>query len=102
MKTWNSLRWKLIIFGARRLPPCCEIAHQISDRQQKRPSLRERIVIRLHLMVCDWCTSYSHQIVLMRDAARQELKAVESSASPSFQLSESARERLRSSLKLGS
>lgn len=99
MKLWKSIRWKLVIFGARRLPPCCEIAHRISDRQQLRPSLRERIVIRLHLMVCDWCTSYSRQIVLMRDAARQELKSVESSTSPEFRLSESARDRLRNSLK---
>lgn len=102
MKLWKSLRWKLVIFGARRLPPCCEIAHQISDSQQKSPSLRERIIIRLHLMVCDWCTSYSKQIVLMRDAARQELRSVESSPSPEFRLSETARDRLRNSLNSGS
>jgi hypothetical protein len=98
MKLWKSIRWKLVIFGARRLPPCCQIAHQISDSRQKPPSLRERVVIRLHLMVCDWCTSYSRQIVLMSDAARREIEAVEASPAPEFHLSESARERLRNSL----
>lgn len=99
MKLWKSIRWKLVIFGARRLPPCCQIAHQISDSRQQPPSLRERIVIRLHLMVCDWCTSYSKQIVLMSEAARREVETVEASASPNFRLSDSARKRLRDSLK---
>lgn len=99
MTFWKSIRWKFVIFGARRLPPCCQIAHQISDSRQKPPSLRERIVIRLHLMVCDWCTSYSKQIALMSDAARREIETVETSSSSEFRLSDSARERLRNSLK---
>jgi hypothetical protein len=99
MNLWKAIRWKLVIFGARRLPPCCQIAHQISDSRQKRPSLRERIVIRLHLMVCDWCTSYSKQIVLIGDAARREKETAQGATSPEFRLSDSARERLRNSLK---
>jgi hypothetical protein len=84
---------------ARISPPCCSIAHQISDGRQKPFTLKERFIIRTHLMICDWCTSYSKQIALMSEAGRKEATSVESGNGPALQLTDSAREKLRRALE---
>ena len=99
MSIWTRLRWGAITLAARLSPPCCSIAHQISDGRQKPLTLKERFVVRTHLMICDWCTSYSKQIALMSDAGRHEASAVESGATTPQHLSASARDRLRRTIE---
>lgn len=99
MSIWSRIRWRMINVVAHKSPPCCSIAHQISDGRQKPLTLKERFTIRTHLMICDWCTKYSKQIVLMSEAGRNEAKAVESGTAEPLQLSASARERLHKALE---
>lgn len=102
MSLWKKLRWRLVLWAVRRLPPCCDISHRISDGMQTPQPLRERIVIHMHLMVCDWCTSYKQQIALMGEAARRQSQAVEAGAEMPLHLSDAARGRLREMLRGGS
>lgn len=99
MSLYAKVRWQFILWAAKRLPPCCHVAHQLSDALQKKPSLRERIVIRSHLFVCDWCTRYAVQLELMQTAVRNRDTAVEQGMVPRQPLSNDARERLRRTLK---
>lgn len=99
MSIWLRIRWQFIKTAARISPPCCRIAHQISDGRQKPLTWRERFTVRTHLMICDWCTSYSKQLEIMSDAGRLEAAAVENGSSLPLRLSDSARDRLRRALE---
>jgi hypothetical protein len=99
MKLLASIRWQFILWAARRLPPCCHVAHRLSDSLQERPSLRERIVLKSHLFVCEWCTRYAAQLTLVQKAVRNRETAVDHGLAPRQLLSDEARERFRRALK---
>jgi hypothetical protein len=62
-------------------------------------TLRERVLLKLHLWVCMWCLWYLEHLQTMRDALRvQETQGEEVDVSPTPRLSDEARERIRRSL----
>ena len=99
MSIWTRIRWGMINIVARKSPPCCQIAHRISDGRQQPMTLKERLTIRTHLFICDWCTNYSKQIVIMAEAGREEARAVEAGDSRPIIMPEEARDRLRRALE---
>lgn len=50
---------------------CKDTSVLLSQAQDRPLGLRERILLRLHLLVCDGCTHFSRQLVLMRAAIRR-------------------------------
>ena len=62
-------------------------------------TLRERVLLKLHLWVCMWCQWYLEHLQLMQDALRvQENENDEAEISPTTRLSDEARKRIRRSL----
>lgn len=49
---------------------CKEATHVMSAAQERKLDLRERIALRLHLLMCKGCTNYSHQMDFLRTAIR--------------------------------
>ena len=50
----------------------CEQAAKLSSRAMEQPLSRaERVLLRLHLMMCERCTNFSHQIEFLRRASRK-------------------------------
>ncbi|MFZ6757236.1 zf-HC2 domain-containing protein [Undibacterium sp. Ji50W] len=50
----------------------CKQAHQlISEGMDRRLSLSERSKLKMHLAICDYCTSFNGQMSFMRTAMRQ-------------------------------
>lgn len=47
---------------------CKEATHVMSAAQERELGLRERIALRLHLLMCQGCTNYHHQLDLIRKA----------------------------------
>jgi hypothetical protein len=94
----HGLRYWLL----RRLPTCKEIAPVMSESLERRLTLRESILLKLHLWVCVWCAWYLDHLLLMRDALRlrtsqvSDNKASESSSTNA--LSPQARERIKQAL----
>jgi hypothetical protein len=43
----------------------------LSEAEDRRLSLLERVKLRLHLSVCDACTRFSQQIAFLRKAMRE-------------------------------
>ena len=84
---------------ARRLPSCDRTTHTISASFDRRLTIKERILKRLHLSVCVWCTRYSQQVGLIRDAMhkREELLPVPDSGE-STHLTKSAYKNLQDAL----
>ncbi len=51
-------------------PTCREVHRLVSEGQDRDLTLVEKIRMRLHLVICDACTTFSRQIHFLRDAMR--------------------------------
>ncbi len=84
---------------ARRLPTCKELTPLLSESLERELTLRERITLRLHFIICEQCVRYLKQLRLIRAALRarfnqdQDQTALSSEALPV-----DARERLKRAL----
>ncbi len=76
--------------------PCAEVTRLLSDSSRRPLSLRERIALRVHLVLCDWCSRYKRQLKLLCLTLHRHPSTVEIPDSPG--LSPEAREKIRRSL----
>lgn len=90
--------WKKISAGCAALSPNCrEAVRAQSDALQGPLPLARRLGLRLHLLVCQWCRRYGHQIRFLRSAAHDHEEPF-TAAGPE-QLSAAARERIKQRLQ---
>jgi hypothetical protein len=83
----------------RRLPACKQTVEIISQSMERPLTLRERVLLKLHLWVCMWCVWYLEHLRIMRDTLRlQENESDDVDVSTTTRLSDEARERIRRSL----
>lgn len=95
-KMQHAIRFWLL----RRLPPCQQTVKVISQSFERPLSIRERILLKLHIWVCAWCAWYMEHLQVMRDALRANIDPdaeLSSAALPS--LSSEARERIKLNLQ---
>ncbi len=71
---------------------CQHASHLISQSMEVRLTWRQRFGLRLHLMMCDACTQFSRQMLLLRSALRQLGSRTENDET--LRLSQEARERI--------
>lgn len=50
---------------------CKQTARLVSLSYDKRLSWRERLAVRLHLLVCDACRNFTRQMRFLREATRR-------------------------------
>ena len=83
------------------LPPCKDIVKIISASLDRKLTLRERAVLKLHLVACEPCVKYLDQSKLLSSAAHtidDDLK----NDLYAGRLSDEARERIKNILKASS
>ena len=57
-----------------RLIPTCREASELLSLAQDRPlTLREKVLLHVHLPLCDGCRNFKSQLVFMRRAVREYL-----------------------------
>ncbi len=84
---------------ARRLPPCEEVAPVLSASLDRKLTLRERVVTRLHLLICAGCRRYFQQLLFLREAMHRHAHHFENGQAPdATALSPEARDRLKRAL----
>ena len=93
-KSKHAVRFWLL----RRLPACKQTVEIISQSMERPLTLRERVLLKLHLWVCMWCLWYMEHLQLMRDALRLQENETDVDVSTTTRLSDEARERIRRSL----
>ena len=64
----EKIKPAIIYWLARRLPDCKTITPTIGESLDRKLSLREKIVMRLHLWTCDKCANYLEQIKFLSKA----------------------------------
>jgi hypothetical protein len=56
----------------------CEEAARLSSRAMEEPlSPTERVLLRLHLAMCERCTNFTRQLAFLRQAARRLPEALD-------------------------
>ena len=50
---------------------CKEVSRLLSQQEDRRLALPERVKLRLHLHVCAACTRFARHLVFMREALRR-------------------------------
>ena len=93
-KTTHALRYFLL----RRLPACKQMVALMSESMERRLSVRERAVLRLHLWICAWCAWYLEQIHTLRAALRARGAQAADESATEVALTAEARARIKRAL----
>jgi hypothetical protein len=79
---------------------CKDVTKLVSESMDHTLPLGKRIGVRLHLIICKFCTRYARQLLLIRETARRLAATMEAPGEPFREtLSVEARERIRESIK---
>ena len=69
MKFFDSLKTRWIVWVWNHTPNCAEMS-RLASRSFERPlSLRTRLKMRLHYLICAWCKRYFKQLTFLHEAA---------------------------------
>ena len=97
-KTKHAIRYWLL----RNLPPCKEAVMVISNSMERPLTLREKLLLKLHLAACSWCQWYMEHLLMLRETLRtQSVGPPEANFSATQGLSAEARERIKERLRSG-
>lgn len=78
---------------------CKEITHLVSESLDRPLPFRQRLAIRLHVLLCKLCNRYRRHLLFIRDTVRRHPERLEYPDSPCPPpLSPEARERIKQSL----
>jgi hypothetical protein len=78
---------------------CKEVTQLISESMDISLPIGKRIGMRLHLLICKFCSRYERQLLLIRETVRRIAAMEDAYGSPIGEhLSEEAKERIRKSL----
>jgi hypothetical protein len=95
---WPGNILKALARGMGDLSPSCKQAVRLqSAALDGKLSLRERLGLRIHLVLCTWCRRYGKQIRFVQTATREH--AGEKQVLPQRTLSDEARERIKQRLQ---
>jgi len=78
---------------------CREVSKLVSESMERDLPLRQRLAIRLHLMMCRLCSAFARQLRLLRRAARENPERLgPDEGAPEAKLPEAARQRIKAAL----
>lgn len=79
---------------------CKDVTQLVSESLDGKLSLRRRLTVRLHLLMCKFCSRFRRQMLFLSRVARDERLAEETEPHrPGEGLSPDARSRLKQLLK---
>ncbi|MFC1836449.1 zf-HC2 domain-containing protein [Thermodesulfobacteriota bacterium] len=79
---------------------CKEAAKLVSESLDRSLTFRQRLSLRVHLLMCRFCSRFQKQALLIKEAARRMAHEDEdSSAASHMSLSPEARDRIKSTIE---
>jgi hypothetical protein len=82
----------------RKLQPCQRMVPLMSESMERRLGVAEYLKLRLHLIVCAWCTRYLKQIRFMRRGLRLRSSMDQNKSEPALSLTPEAHQRIAKKL----
>jgi hypothetical protein len=78
---------------------CCkDVSKKISESMDRNLPLHHRLFIRIHLMMCKYCSRFKQQLMMLRKLSGLEI-APGDDMTPPIVLSMEARDRIKKSLR---
>jgi hypothetical protein len=68
-RSWPETQ--LVKFIGRHTPKCPEVVRILSQGMDRELSLRTRLFLRLHFLICRWCQRYSEHLRYLRKFSRR-------------------------------
>ena len=97
MKLYASLKAKFVVWVWNHTPTCAEMSRLTSRALEQPLTIKTRMKMRLHFVICAWCRRYFEQInFLHHTAPRLELGEL-----PGRGMSAEARQRILHRIKSG-
>jgi hypothetical protein len=94
MRFYNRIKHAIRYWLLRKLPACRQTVSVISESMERALTVRERLLLKLHLWVCAWCQWYQEHLLTIRETLREQTTELdEFNSLPA--LSSDARERLK-------
>ena len=75
---------------------CKEVSRRVSESMDRKTPIYERMGLKMHFLMCKYCTRYKNQMLMLRDAMRAY--AQKSPDEPSVTLSPDAKDRIKKAL----
>jgi|SRR5271169_2870784 len=95
---WLANMPRRLVSGLAELSPSCGRAARLqSEALDHKLTWRQQLGLRIHLVLCKWCSRYGKQIAFVHNVVHSHPDEV-TSAVPQ-QLSDEARERIRRNLR---
>jgi len=69
MKTLMALKTRWVVWVWNHTPNCAEMSRLASWSFEQPPSIRMRLKMRLHYLICAWCKRYFTQLRFLHEAA---------------------------------
>ena len=69
MKIFDSLKTRWIVSVWKHTPNCAEMSRLGSRALEEPLSLRSRLKMRLHYLICAWCKRYFKQLTFLHEDA---------------------------------
>ena len=91
-----SLKTRVLLWIYQRVPTCAEMSRLSSRRLDQPLSLKLRLQIRVHKLICAWCARYDNQLRVLRRLMQNEKASLHDRQN--VELSQEARERIKQSL----
>jgi len=57
---------------------CKEVTHLLSEGQDRKLTVAERVRMEMHLLICDGCSNFSRQMNFLRKACRRYVESLPS------------------------
>jgi hypothetical protein len=71
MKLLEALKMRWIVWVWNHTPNCAEMSRLASLSLDQPPSVKVRLKMRLHCLICVWCERYQKHLIFLRRAASQ-------------------------------
>ena len=69
MKIFESLKTRWIVWVWKHTPNCADMSRLASRSLEQPLSMRTRLKMRLHFLICAWCKRYFKQLTFLHEAA---------------------------------
>ena len=97
MKSQNWLPTRVVAWIETITPSCKDMTYLLSQSMDRRLSLHNRLLIWLHLAICDRCARFAVQLAFIRNASRSIFEYAENISTARFP--ESAKERIKERIR---
>ena len=80
---------------------CKDVSKLVSESLEHELPFRQRLGVRIHLMMCSLCRKYNRQSLLLRELFQRMARSEEDQPFSGPHLPEATRERIKKALRAG-